>query len=309
MAEQPDAPEGFVYVDGEQMAERTAAVNGLLQSNGGKTIPAIIRSNAAGQQPGAQTRTIQPSKTLFRSGEPMSCKYDVTGIDAEKCLRAAITGDYSKLTDAEKRSVTPSTGGAMLAPEVSALIIDNLRQVDWITAIQPTFVSMETAEMKIPNITALPTAVMHTPGTEETSTDPTITAVTLSAKTIMTVVEVANELLQDAATSQGVILQAATDAIANKLLQQVMYGTGVAPEFRGVTLYSAGGFAASGSQAVEKDLFSWRPEPKPPFSKRTVRLTPCCTTRTLRNGLTSGCPPANLWSRPEPSQSFTMPGG
>lgn len=106
MAEQPDAPEGFVYVDGEQMAERTAAVNGLLQSNGGKTIPAIIRSNAAGQQPGAQTRTIQPSKTLFRSGEPMSCKYDVTGIDAEKCLRAAITGDYSKLTDAEKRSVT-----------------------------------------------------------------------------------------------------------------------------------------------------------------------------------------------------------
>jgi len=96
---------------------------------------------------------------------------------------------------------------------------------------------------------------MHTPGTAEASNDPAITAATLSAKTIMVVVEVANELLQDAAISQGIILQAATDAIANKLLQQVMYGTGVDPEVKGITLYSEAGFAAAGSKSTEKDLF------------------------------------------------------
>lgn len=237
------------------VAFRTKVVNGQIQ--GTKTDnDSIVLANSRGQQSDGQKRVkYDENKVIFRSAEKLSDKYDLIGIDAEKCLRAAITGNYNDLSEAEKRSVTPTTGGALLSPAVSSIIIDNLRQSDWMQIFAPTIVDMTTGETKIPNITALPTAVMHTPGTPETSTDPTITAATLTAKTIMTVVEVANELLSDAATSQGIILQAATDAISNKLLQQGLYGTGVAPEMKGITLYDAAGFAAAGSQAAEKDLF------------------------------------------------------
>lgn len=298
----PSNPAGL---DADGQSARTRAVNAAYYGKQEPGVSDIVRSNAAAQQPGAQTaqtRTRQPDKVLFRSGEDMASKYDTTGIDAEKCLRAAITGDYSKLNEAEKRSVTPSTGGAMLAPEVSSLVIDNLRQVDWITAIQPTFVAMTTAEMKIPNITGLPTAVMHVPGEVENSSDPTITAATLSAKTIMTVVEVANELLQDAATSQGVILQAATNAIANKLLQQVMYGTGTGAEMKGITLYPAAGFAAAGSQAAEKDLFALATRAKTAILKKNGAVNAMLYDPNLEERLNKRLATGELV---EPSRAFT----
>ncbi|MFV0497245.1 MAG: phage major capsid protein [Candidatus Fimivivens sp.] len=294
-----DNPAGL---DEYGQSERTRVVNAFYNI---PVVPGIVRSNAAGQQLGASyalTRAQQADKVLFRSGEAMASKYDTTGIDAEKCLRAAITGDYSRLNDAEKRSVTPSTGGAMLAPEVSSLVIDALRQMDWLTAIQPTFVEMSTAEMKIPNIAALPTAVMHIPGEEEDSSAPTITAATLNAKTIMTVVEVANELLQDAATSQGVILQAATNAIANKLLQQVMYGTGTGAEIKGITTYAAGSFAAAGSQATEKDLFALATRAKTAILKKNGTVNAMLYDPDLEDRLNKRLPTGELV---EPSRAFT----
>lgn len=292
----PSNPAGL---DENGQSERTRIINAYEREQE-KGIPAIIRSQAASQQ--VQARAQQSDKVLFRSGEAMANKYNTTGIDAEKCLRAAITGDYSKLNEAETRSVTPSTGGAMLAPEVSSLVIDNLRQVDWIAAIQPTFVAMTTAETKIPNITELPTAVMHIPGEEEASNDPTITAATLSAKTIMTVVEVANELLQDAATSQGVILQAATNAIANKLLQQVMYGTGTGAEMKGVTLYPTAGFAAAGSQAAEKDLFALATRAKTAILKKNGAVNAMLYDPNLEERLNKRLATGELV---EPSRAFT----
>jgi type II secretory pathway component PulM len=158
------APDGFVYANGELITERTAVVNGLLSSSDNKGINSIVRSNAQGQDAERQTRTkYNASKVVFRSTEKLSDKYDVTGIDVDRCLRAAITGNYNDLSDAEKRAVTPTTGGATLAPVVSSIFIDSLRQTNWLQVIAPTLVQMETGEVKIPNISALPTAVMHDP--------------------------------------------------------------------------------------------------------------------------------------------------
>ena len=200
------------------------------------------------------TRDTLRDKTVFRSGEKISDKY-TADIDVEKCLRAAITGNMRDLNEDEKRSLTPESGGALLAPEISARLIDNLRQSEWMEIFQPTIITMREAETRIPNITALPTAIMHTPGTEQTPTEPTIEAATLSAKTMMVLVEVANELLQDAATSQNIIIQACTAALSNKMLQQVLYGIGVAPDMKGITTYDASSFADAGIKAGEIDLF------------------------------------------------------
>ena len=71
----------------------------------------------------------------------------------------------------------------------------------------------------------------------------------------MVIVEVANELLQDAATSQGIITQACSNALSNKLLQQVLYGTGTDPEMKGITTYPVASFADAGEQTAEVDLF------------------------------------------------------
>lgn len=194
-------------------------------------------------------------KAIFRSGEKVSSVYNVSSIDADKCLRAAITGNYSDLNDAEKRSVTPSTAGAILAPAISSILIDNLRQSDWMQIFKPTMVMMDEGEVKIPNLAGLPTTVMHTAGEEETPTDPVISAAILNAQTFMALVEVANELLQDSRTSQGAILQACINSISNKLLQQVLYGTGTAPEIKGITTYPANAFADAGDKSTDTDLF------------------------------------------------------
>ncbi len=67
-------------------------------------------------------------------------------------------------------------------------------------------------------------------------------------------VEVANELLRDAMNSEAIITQACTEAISNLLLQQVLYGTGVEPQMKGIAKYT--GFADSGSKADVQDLYS-----------------------------------------------------
>jgi HK97 family phage major capsid protein len=195
-----------------------------------------------------------PGKAVYRGGENLT-NPQLSQIDTEKCLRAAITGNYSDLNESEKRSITPASGGAMLAAEVSNQLIDNLRQSDWMQIFQPTIVRMREGETKIPNITGLPTAIMHIPGMVETPTDPTITAATLSAKTIMVLVEVANELLNDASTSHGIIVKACTDALSNMLLHQVLYGTGSGAEMKGITKYAPSDFADSGNQSSEADLY------------------------------------------------------
>ena len=114
---------------------------------------------------------------------------------------------------------------------------------------------MHAGETRIPKIDTLPAAVMHTPGAKETPDNPVIIAATLKAQTIMVLVEVANELLQDASTSHNAIMGACMGAISNKLLQQTLYGTGTAPQIKGITKYAAGDFADSGSKASEVDLF------------------------------------------------------
>ncbi len=237
------------------LTEKAEQRKNLLASIADGNIGTIIRSFSNPAEPAAQnTRETLKDKAIFRSGEKLSEKY-AADIDAEKCIRAAITGNREDLNEAEKRSVTPSSGGALLAPEISSLLIDNFRKADWMQIFQPTIIMMKAGETKIPNITALPTAVMHTPGTVENSSDPTIEAATLNARTIMVVVEVANELLYDATTSQGVIIQACTDALSNKLLQQVLYGNGIAPEMKGITTYDAPSFADAGTKAEEADIF------------------------------------------------------
>lgn len=291
---------------------RTAAVNGeipgIVVTNGSESRDAIPDTVLAsgGIRPGARPtgnyRRIQPDKVIFRSGEPMAEKYNTTGLDADAVLRAAITGDTTGLSDAEIRTLTPSTGGAMLSPEISSLVIDNLRQSDWISLIQPTFVSMSTAEMKIPHIKGLPTAVMHIPGEEETPTDPTVTAATLSSKTLMVLCEVANELLQDSATSRGVILQACVDAISNKLLQQVLYGTGKDGEMKGITGYEAADFAAAGDKSAVKDIYSLATNAKTAVLKNNGRINAMLYDPDLEGRLNTRLATGELI---QPSRAFT----
>jgi len=243
------------------VAERTLAVNGEIPGvsvtrgwgYNPNIIPGITKANARSQSAGFEKYDMD--KVVFRSGEWLSNKYNTAGINAEKCLRAAITGNRNDLNEAEQRALTPTNTGAILAPVVSSIIIDNLRQTDWMALFEPSIVVMETGEVKIPNITTAPTAIMHTPGEQENVSNPVITPATLKAKTIMVLCEVANELLQDSAISQGIILQTAIGAISNKLLQQVLYGTGQSAEIKGITRYSAESFADAGDKAAELDIF------------------------------------------------------
>jgi hypothetical protein len=72
----------------------------------------------------------------------------------------------------------------------------------------------------------------------------------------MTVVEVANELLSDTASAQGAIFDAAISAVSNKILQQALYGNGVAPQLKGISEYAAEGFADAGDKSAVENIYS-----------------------------------------------------
>lgn len=198
---------------------------------------------------------VAPNQILFRSGETASQLYNTADINVEKVLRAAITGQYSTLNEAETRAITPQSGGALLSPVVSAMMIDALRKNDWLAMVEPTYVKMDAPDVVIPEISTLPVAVMHEAGVAQDTTGFTIGAHTLSAKTMMVLVEVSNELLQDSAAIDGMVYQASLDAISNKLLEQVMYGTGEGAEMLGITQYDEDAFAVAGDKSEETDVY------------------------------------------------------
>lgn len=136
------------------VAERTLAVNGeipgvsVTREYNPNIIPGITKANARSQSAGFEKYDMD--KVVFRSGEWLSNKYNTAGINAEKCLRAAITGNRNDLNEAEQRALTPTNTGAILAPVVSSIIIDNLRQTDWMALFEPSIVDMQTEEVKDP---------------------------------------------------------------------------------------------------------------------------------------------------------------
>lgn len=155
----------------------------------------------------------------------------------QKYVRGLVTGDW-KGSEGERRALTEGTltnGGFLVPTPLSAQIIDLARAKTRVLEAGARIVPMETATLKIPRATSDPSVAWLGEGSLIGSTDPQFDAVTLTARKLAGLVRVSEELIEDSEPAVAEVLQTMfSDQIALKLDQAALYGTGVAPEPRGI---------------------------------------------------------------------------
>lgn len=186
----------------------------------------------------------------YREGKPLTREQSVEGyirsrglvrqdedrLDLRKYLRGLATGDWQN-ADAERRAMAEgaaASGGYLVPTVLSAQIVDMVRNQTRVIQAGATVVPMENRTLDVAKWTGDPTAAWHTENAVIAPSDATIGKVTLTAQALAANVEVSWELLEDAPGVEDRLREAFAAQFALKLDMAALYGSGTAPEPRGV---------------------------------------------------------------------------
>lgn len=161
---------------------------------------------------------------------------DHDNLSLGKYLRGMATGNWD---GAHKERMALSEGtdalGGFLVPTIlSGRIIDMVRNKTRVMQAGASLVPMESRKLDVPKWVGDPTAAWHSENAAISPSDATLGKVTLTAQALAANVEVSWELLEDAPDVQEQLLEAFAAAFALKIDLAALYGTGTAPEPRGV---------------------------------------------------------------------------
>lgn len=190
------------------------------------------------------------SEVEYREGVPLARDQSVAGyvlarqlvrdeedeLDLRKYLRGMATGDWQD-AEAERRAMaegTSSAGGYLVPTLLSAQIIDMVRNQTRVMQAGATIVPMENSILNVPKWTGDPTAAWHTENAVISPSDATLGTLQLKAQALASNVEVSWELLEDAPGVETKLREAFAAQFALKLDYAALYGSGTAPEPRGV---------------------------------------------------------------------------
>lgn len=152
--------------------------------------------------------------------------------------RAMVMGPRN---EAEKRALSEGTdgaGGYTVNPTLSSAIIDRMRAKMRIMQAGAQTVLMDSKELKIVKIATDPTASMHTENVQESASDMTFEQLTFTARTMMAMVRASREMLDDSVNANDAIMMAFANAMAGEMDRLCIYGSGSAPEPRGLEFIS-----------------------------------------------------------------------
>jgi HK97 family phage major capsid protein len=171
----------------------------------------------------------------YRGPQPIF-KHDDT-VDLGTLLRAILLNDTSRLS-AEIRSGlltgSDSSGGYLMAPAVSEMLIDLARATSVSIQAGATTLPMETGEMTIARVTGDPTVAWRAELQATTGTKPTFGRFVLRPRMLAAVVPVSLELLEDAPNAGDVIAGTLTSAMGVELDRALLEGTGAENQPQGV---------------------------------------------------------------------------
>jgi len=157
------------------------------------------------------------------------------GLSLRKYVRGLALGDWSG-ADAERRVMAEGTltaGGHLLPSPLSAQIIDLARAETRVFQAGARTVPMTSSTLKLARLTGDPSAAWHSENAAISASDAAFDAVTLTARTLAGLVVMSRELVEDT-DADDVVTRAFADVFAQKLDLAALYGTGTAPEPRGV---------------------------------------------------------------------------
>lgn len=154
-----------------------------------------------------------------------------------RMLQSLLLNRPEILSDHERRDLlggVDSSGGYLLSGSVSALVLDLARSASVCLRAGAQTLPLEGSELKLVRLASDATAVWRHEGQAITASAPAFDALMLRPRTLACIVPVSIELLEDAQNVAGVLEAALSSAMALKLDQAALLGSGSAAEPLGV---------------------------------------------------------------------------
>ncbi|HWQ96462.1 MAG TPA: phage major capsid protein [Clostridia bacterium] len=165
-------------------------------------------------------------------------EYD--GLSLGKFIRGYVTGNWDG-AEGEQRAMAEGTvgaGGAMVPTPLSAGVIDAMRNKAAIFQAGAVIIPMDAATLKMARLKTDPTAAWTAENTTITASDGEFEAVTFTARKLAALVKCSIELIEDAPNAHSVIENALGQVLALEMDRVGLYGSGVAPEPKGLSIYA-----------------------------------------------------------------------
>lgn len=194
-----------------------------------------------GQPTGPAFRTASGETVrAYRGGEPIYSpaggQFDQTDFGPTPvgdAVAAALTGRPLPMASGNY-GASDVAGGFLLAPELSARVVDLARAASVVQRAGALTVPMESEELQIARVTGDPTAYWRGEGVAVTASGMTFDRVTLKAKTCAAIVPVSVEWVEDAANGAQLIESTLATVLGQELDRVALAGTGAASEPRGI---------------------------------------------------------------------------
>lgn len=155
---------------------------------------------------------------------------ETSELNIGRLCMASITGDPRHLNSEERTMYsqgTSTSGGYLLSPAQSAMVIDLLRAKSIMSLAGAQTIPLTTEETRLAMVTADPTAYWTSEGDLITESEGTFGALVLYSKALAVYSEVSLELLRNAANAEQVISDTITAALATGLDAACLSGSGV----------------------------------------------------------------------------------
>lgn len=242
LSEGDDQPEGFT---------------GLLDGRGGSTLQRHVDRDATDEPFETPVRTVRSDESVadyLRSNERQTSTGDdlvERGLNLGSICRALICGPSNDLEQRAMAEGTDTAGGYSVPTVLSGRIIDNLRAKSVVVRAGASTIALDSDKHDFAKLTGDPVAGWRNESAPVSESDPTLGRVRFEPKSLATVVRASRELLEDARGLDSALRRAFALSFANKLDQAALYGTGTAPEPRGVKNVSGIGSIDMGGVPID----------------------------------------------------------
>lgn len=222
------------------MAERSAALPGF---NDPAAPPAgFAPAGIQGQRDGLPAGMLRRSDSYAATVRSKAADWDPEheNLSIGKVLRGVISGNWDG-AEAERRAMgttTGSAGGYTVPTTLSSQVIDRARAQTRVVEAGAITMQMETQEVNIPRILTDPVVAWRGEHDQITPVDFTFGSLTLTAKSLATIVKVSVELLQDGVNAGRIIDDVLAKAIAQEWDRAALFGSGTNDEPTGVASHA-----------------------------------------------------------------------
>lgn len=149
-------------------------------------------------------------------------------------VRAMVLGPRNEAEHRALSEGTDSAGGFTVPVLTSAEFIDRLRAKATVIRAGARTVLLQTDKQKIARLLTDPTSSWKVENALTTDSDPSFDSVTFDTQTLVSLVRVSRELIEDSLNIEQVLASAFEAVLSRELDRVALFGTGTAPEPRGV---------------------------------------------------------------------------